>query len=58
MREYWFLDLEARTVTVWSLVGDRYAVLAPEADGRQGSAVLPGFSVDITRVFADAERQR
>lgn len=58
VREYWFIDAEARSATVWTLTDDRYVELRPDADGLIASTVLIGFAVDIGQVFADAERQR
>ncbi len=56
--EYWFIDVEARTASVWTLRDGEYVVLRPDVDGLIRSTVVTGFAVDIERVFADADRQR
>ncbi len=56
--EYWFIDTEARSATVWILDGDQYIALRPEADGLLWSTVIDGFTVDMERLFTDADRQR
>lgn len=58
VREYWFIDVEARTTTVWALAGERYVEQRPHADGLLASTVVPGFTIDMVRVFADADSQR
>lgn len=58
VREYWLIDVEGRTATVWALIDGRYEERPVTADGHHTSAVLSGFTVDIGRVFADADRQR
>ncbi len=56
--EYWFIDVEARTATVWTLTDGEYVTLPLNPDGQIRSRVLEGFTVDVARVFADADRQR
>lgn len=56
--EYWFIDVEERTASVWTLRDGEYVVLRPDVDGLIRSTVVTGFAVDIERVFADADRQR
>ncbi len=56
--EYWFIDTDARTMTVWVLNDDHYDELSVDEDGRSRSAVLSGFTVDMERVFADSDRPR
>lgn len=58
VREHWFIDVEARAATVWTLTGDRYVELQPDIDGLIRSTVVTGFAVDMGQVFADADRQR
>ena len=55
VREYWVVDLEARTATVWALVEDRYVEQRPDENGWYSSAVLPGFAVDVAAVIAAVE---
>ena len=55
VREYWFIDVEKRTATVWALVGDRYVEQRPDAAGQHASTVLPGFAVDVAAVIAAVE---
>ena len=47
VREYWFIDVEKRTATVWALVGDRYVEQRPDEQGQHVSTVLPGFVVNV-----------
>ena len=50
--EYWIVNPLDDTITVLSLDGDAYAERGEFARGGQaGSAVLPGFSVDVDEVF-------
>lgn len=56
--EFWFVDLDARVVTVWRLVNGQYVEVVPDEGGRVHSAVLPGFSVAVAPLFAAAHRQR
>ncbi len=58
VREYWFIDSEAQSTTVWVLDGDRYMELLRDADGLIRSTVVDGFAVDMEKLFADANRQR
>ncbi len=54
--EYWIVDPEQETITVLRLVGDAYAehgVFQPGA--KATSALLEGFSVDVTKVFTAAQ---
>ncbi|HEV2529379.1 MAG TPA: Uma2 family endonuclease [Thermomicrobiales bacterium] len=55
VREYWTVDLEARSATVWALVGDRYVERQPDEQGHHASTVLPGFTVDVAAVIASVE---
>jgi len=51
--EYWIVDPERRTVTVHRLHGDRYTIHGEFLPGGHAtSALLPGFSVDVTALFA------
>jgi Uma2 family endonuclease len=52
--EYWAVDPDARTVTVFALRDDRYEVI-PSEGGRARSEVLPGFTLDINALFAAAD---
>lgn len=55
VQEYWFIDVEKRTATVWVLVGDRYVEQNPDEDGQYASTVLPGFAVDVAAAIAAVE---
>jgi Uma2 family endonuclease len=52
IREYWIVDLSAKTVEVYVLRTDNYALLAKFERGQMlTSEVLPGFALDTTEVF-------
>lgn len=54
--EYWLIDPERRTVTVLTLDGRRYAEHGVFGEGDHApSLLLPGFSVDVTALFAEAQ---
>ena len=55
VREYWVIDVEKRTATVWALVGDRYVEQRPDEDGQHASTVLPGFVVDVAAAITAVE---
>lgn len=56
IREYWIVDPKDAVITVLKLDGDRYTpVGAFSAGERAGSALLPGFEVDVRETFAAAE---
>lgn len=55
VREYWVIDIESRSATVWALVEDRYVAQGPDADGFQASTVLPGFTIDVAAAIAAVE---
>ena len=55
VREYWTIDIQSRSATVWALVGDRYVEQRPDEQGQLVSTVLPGFTVDIIQVIAAVE---
>ena len=50
--EYWFVDPEKQTVTIFSLRRDRYGSAKPIAAGYVRSRVLPGLRLSIARIFA------
>ena len=51
--EYWIVDPELAQITVLSLDGQAYAVHGEFKRGEQAtSKLLPGFSVDVSAVFA------
>lgn len=51
--EYWIVDPEQQRITVLTLVGTEYQVHGEFAPGTQAtSALLNGFAVDVTAVFA------
>ncbi|MCL4859229.1 MAG: Uma2 family endonuclease [Caldilineaceae bacterium] len=54
--EYWLIDPEHRTVTVLTLDGRRYAEHGVFGEGDHApSLLLPGFTVDVTALFAEAQ---
>ncbi len=55
VREYWFIDVEKRSATVWALVGDRYVEQRPDEQGQFASTILPGFAVDVAAAIAAVE---
>lgn len=55
--EYWAIDPRDRRVTVFKLAGSRYTVAGTyEVGGKAASALLPGFEVDVTALFASGRR--
>ena len=53
--EYWIVDPENRTITVLSLEGTDYFPRGVFGEGEVAeSALLPGFSVNVTECFAHA----
>jgi Uma2 family endonuclease len=54
--EYWIVDPERQVVVVHRLEGDRYEFHGEFTRGAQvTSALLPGFSIDVTELFATIE---
>lgn len=51
--EYWIVDPQARSVTIFGLRGDRYEEVWQEG-GVARSRVLPGLAVDVAALFAAA----
>lgn len=51
VQEYWLVDIDARTVTVFWPVDDRYETL-PQDEGVARSAVLAGLTIDLAALFA------
>ncbi len=52
--EYWAVDPEARTITVFALRDGRYEVI-PHEGGSARSEVLPGFTLDVDALFTAAD---
>jgi Uma2 family endonuclease len=52
VREYWLLDPDQRTLTVYQRQGERFASPVVVQDGVLESRVLPGFQLDWQRLFA------
>jgi Uma2 family endonuclease len=51
--EYWIIDADKRAVTVHRLDDRKYSVHGQFAPGAQaGSVLLPGFTIDVTALFA------
>ena len=55
VREYWFIDTDLRTQTVWSRENRTY-VEVPLANGQAHSIVLPDLTIDVAALFAAADR--
>jgi Uma2 family endonuclease len=54
--EYWIVDPQLRQITVLKLDGDRYDVHGTFKEGEQAaSALLPGFQVDVIKVFEQGQ---
>jgi Uma2 family endonuclease len=54
--EYWLVDPEARTIIVLVLNDNHYVEHGIFGVGEQAtSRLLPGFSVDVSALFAEAE---
>ena len=54
--EYWLVDPAARTITVLVLAGNQYHEHGTFVTGSQAtSPLLPGFLVDVSTLFAEAE---
>ncbi len=54
--EYWIVDLHERRIAVLRLQGEQYALHGEfKAGATATSALLPGFSVNVTDMFAAAE---
>lgn len=56
IREFWLVDPELRTITVFVLSGDLYVEREAEPDGSFVSTVLTGLRVEPTSVFAAVDR--
>ena len=53
--EYWLVDPEPKRITVLKLQGDAYVAHGEFGPGeRATSALLPGFTIDVSEVFAGA----
>ena len=53
IREYWFVDIDEQTLTVW-VAGDReWTAIAADERGHARSTVLPGLAVDPVALFAE-----
>ena len=51
--EYWLVDDRDRRITVLHLVNGKYEIAGEYLPGQRAmSVILPGFSVDVTEVFA------
>ena len=54
VREYWLVSPEARTIERHSLAGGAFASELFDADAVLTSPLLPGFSLTLTSLWADA----
>jgi Uma2 family endonuclease len=54
VREYWIVDLDARTVTILALAGNTYQPVPGGEGGAIQSRVLPGFRLTLEAVFEGA----
>jgi Uma2 family endonuclease len=52
VREYWLVDLLARRIDVYALVGDTYVLFPEDDDGAIVSHVLPGLVIDVVALFS------
>jgi Uma2 family endonuclease len=54
--EYWIVDFERQVVIVHRLDGERYSFHGEFMPGQSATSILlPGFSIDVTALFAVAE---
>ena len=53
VREYWFVDVDEQTITVWVAGDGDWSPLAADERGHARSTVLPGLTVDPIRLFAE-----
>ena len=52
VKEYWIVDTQWQTVEVHCMVDDRYQLFSfAEKKGKIKSSVLPGFRLDVSKVF-------
>ena len=54
VRLVWFVDLETRSVTVYTR--DGRSTVIPETDELSGNDVLPEFSLPVAHIFAKLDR--
>jgi Uma2 family endonuclease len=50
--EYWIADPETRTLLIHELVAGKYQVQGEHKSGIASSVFLPGFAIDVTKLFA------
>ena len=53
VREYWFVDVDERTLTVWVASEGGWDALGANERGHAQSTVLPGLTVDPVTLFAE-----
>ena len=53
VREYWFVDVDERTLTVWVAGDADWDALGANEQGEARSIVLPGLTVDPVALFAE-----
>ena len=53
VREYWFVDIDERTLTVWVAGDGDWVALGADEQGNARSSVLPGLTVDPIALFAE-----
>jgi Uma2 family endonuclease len=51
--EYWILDPIAKTIELWRLTEAGYGAPLVVSEGRCASAVIAGFEIDLSVLFAD-----
>lgn len=57
IREYWIVDPLEQLISVLTLVGEEYQTAGEYKPGENAvSLLLPGFTVDVQAVFANAEQ--
>ena len=53
VREYWFVDIDEQTITVWVAGDGDWTPLAADEQGHARSTVLPSLTVDPVALFAE-----
>lgn len=54
VREYWLIDTDAHTHTIWALEGRYYVEVPANEDGTARSIVLPDLTIDVQALFIAA----
>ena len=52
VKEYWLVDTKWKTIEVFVIENNSYQLFSfAEINGKIKSSVLPGFKLDITKIF-------